>query len=113
LLAGKGSCCGIAHPPALCLSTIAAALTWQSGLHPSRESQWPRMKPQQYTPSAIHLGFLLSNLHRFCSHLPLTIHAGSAGTCGHRDPCWVTSCSQKLSHAPGRRNCTNRCRDEL
>ena len=110
---GKGSCCGITHPAALCLSTTAAVLTWDSWLYPSQESQGSRMKPQRYTLYVICLGFLLSNLRHFCSDLLLTIHAGSAGTCGHRGLCWATPCSPKPSHAPGRRGWTKRCRDEI
>lgn len=110
---GKGSCSSIAHPAALCLSTTAALLTRDCWLYPSRESQWCRMKPQWHTLYAIHLGFLLSNLHCFCSDLPLTVRAGTASTCGHWDLRWATPCSQKLSCAPGRKACTKRCRDEI
>lgn len=103
------------HRPPSCSLPLHHCSSVNLGLQASSqwESQWSRTKPQRYTPYAIHFGFFLSNLYRFCSDLSLTIQAGSPETCSHRDLRWVTPCSRKLSHAPGRRGCTKRCRDEI
>lgn len=102
----------IAHLASLCCSTTPAVLTWDFWLYPTQESQWFRVQPQWYTPYTIHWGFLLSNLCHFCSN-GRNVHAGSDRTCGHWAMQWETPCSRKLSHTPGRRGCTRRCRDEI
>lgn len=108
LIFGCGKEFLLQHPAAVCLSTTAAVLTWDSWLYPCWESHWYVMKLQWYTPYSIHLGFLLSNLCCFCSNLLLAIHAGWGRTCSHQELRWATPCSGKPSHTPGRRVCAKR-----